>query len=233
MAERKDGDTMSQKDKQASGAPASASAEAGATSAGIGAAAGSSRGDKGNGGAGRGDRAARGGSQPDAAAAAHEAVADARGVTQQFAGEVRGAAESLLDEGKDRAIGTVHGVAQALRKTAEGLQEAEGGEFVARYAERAADQIERFTDSMRDRHLTDLVADLDDFARRQPTLFLVGAVAAGFVVGRFMAASGERRPHEPAAQGREYRSRASRDGAQGRTGMAGYGAGAYGTRGNA
>jgi hypothetical protein len=158
---------------------------------------------------------------------------EARGVTDQLAGEIRSAAESLLDEGKGRAIDTVHGVAEALRKTAEGLQEAEGGEFVARYAEQAADQIERFTDSLRDRHLGDIVADIDDFARRQPTLFLLGAVAAGFVVGRFMAASSERRHHQAAATGREYRGRAAGNGGQARSGMAGYGAGGYGTRGNA
>jgi hypothetical protein len=161
-------------------------------------------------------------------------------MTDQITGEIRSAAESLLDEGKGRAIGTVQGVAEALRKTAEGLHEAEGGEFVARYAEQAADQIERFTDSIRDRHLGDIVADIDDFARRQPTLFLLGAVAAGFAVGRLMAASSERR-HQgattrdatargaTAARG-DYRSRHGRDT---REGMAGYGAGAYGTRGTA
>jgi hypothetical protein len=267
MAERKDGgDSVPQKEKQMAGAAAgttgaaanlasksgasssqaagSQAAGGGATSAGVGTAAGASLGDKGNGDRGAGnERGSRGGSQggPDVAAAAHEAMKNPRGVADQFAGEIRGAAESLLDEGKDRAIDTVHGVAQALRKTAEGLQEAEGGEFVARYAEQAADQIERFTESMRDRHLTDVVADLDDFARRQPTLFLVGAVAAGFIVGRFMSASGDRRRHEAATYGRTSpghasQGRASRDGgAQGRAGgMAGYGAGAYGsTRGNA
>jgi hypothetical protein len=125
---------------------------------------------------------------------AGDAVDQARGMAGQLAQDVREVAESLIDEQKERAAGHVTGVAEALRKTAEGL--GEHNEVVGRYAEQAADQVERFAESIRDRNLGDLIADVDDFARRQPTMFLVGAVALGFVVGRFMAASSERTRRE-------------------------------------
>jgi hypothetical protein len=140
------------------------------------------------GGPGKGDRA------KEALAAARKvasgAAEQARSVAGQLAGDVREVAESLIDEQKERAAAHVGGVAEALRKTAAGLQDE--NEFVARYAARAADEIARFGESVRERGIGDIVADIDAFARRQPTLFLVGAVAAGFVVGRFMAASADR-----------------------------------------
>jgi hypothetical protein len=39
---------------------------------------------------------------------------------------------------------------------------------------------------MRERHWGELVADTEDFARRQPAWFVLGAVATGFVLGRLL-----------------------------------------------
>jgi hypothetical protein len=157
----------------------------------------------------------------------------ARGMAGQIFGSVRHAAEGLLDEQKDRAVDAVGGVAQVLRRTAQSLEGENEG--IARYAEQAADQVERFTENIRERHLGDIVADLDDFARRQPTLFLIGAVAAGFVVGRFIASSAERSQAD--LGGGSARSRADYAQSRGGARTAGYGASSSsnfpGTRGNA
>jgi hypothetical protein len=125
---------------------------------------------------------------------AEHAIGQTRGMAHQLFGDVREAAEEMLDERKERAADSVHGVADALRRTAGNLKGE--NEAIARYAEQAADTVARFSDTVRERRFGDMIADLDDFARRQPTLFLVGAVAAGFIAGRFMAASAERQ--EPA-----------------------------------
>jgi hypothetical protein len=156
-------------------------------------------------------------------------VAEAKNMAGQIFGDVRNAAEQMLEERKARAADQVHGVAQALRRTAEGVKGE--NDLVGRYAEQAADTVERFADTFRERRIGDLVAELDGFARRSPTLFLLGAVAAGFVVGRFMAASGERKQES----GYEYRDEPRRGRSAQRTQTAGYGAnGNYsGTRGNA
>jgi hypothetical protein len=56
---------------------------------------------------------------------------------------------------------------------------------------------------MRERHWGELVADTEDFARRQPTWFVLGAVATGFVLGRLLwgASAGERQ-HDAAGSSR-------------------------------
>jgi hypothetical protein len=123
-------------------------------------------------------------------ASADDAVETTRGVAHQLFGDVRSAAEEMLEERKGRAAESVQGVAHALRRTAGDLKGE--NEAIARYAEQAADTVERFSSTVRERRFGDMIADLDDFARRQPTLFLVGAIAAGFVTGRFLAATAER-----------------------------------------
>jgi len=44
----------------------------------------------------------------------------------------------------------------------------------------------------------ELAADAEDFARRQPTWFVLGAVATGFVVGRLLWTSTGGRRHDAA-----------------------------------
>jgi hypothetical protein len=122
--------------------------------------------------------------------AAEDAVETTRGMAHQLFGDVRNAAEEMLEERKERAAESVHGVADALRRTAGDLKGE--NETMARYAERAAETVERFSSTVRERRLGDMIGELDDLARRQPTLFLVGAIAAGFITGRFLAASAER-----------------------------------------
>lgn len=111
--------------------------------------------------------------------------------------QMRDAAESLLDEQKERMADAVHGLADALRHAADTL-ERDDKAAVARYADQAAEQIDRFSTTMREQHLKDMVASTESFARRQPVLFVAGAVAAGFVVGRLLTRSSESGPSAPA-----------------------------------
>jgi ElaB/YqjD/DUF883 family membrane-anchored ribosome-binding protein len=100
--------------------------------------------------------------------------------------QMRDAAGSLIDEQKERMAVAVHGVADMLRRTADTL-ERENNATAAHYADKAAMQIDRLSDTVRNRELGEMVASTEDFARRQPALFIAGAVAAGFVIGRLLA----------------------------------------------
>jgi ElaB/YqjD/DUF883 family membrane-anchored ribosome-binding protein len=100
--------------------------------------------------------------------------------------QMRDAAESLIDEQKERMAVAVHGVADMLRRTADTLEH-ENNATAAHYAGQAAARIDRFSDTVRNRELGEMVASTEDFARRQPALFIAGAVAAGFVIGRLLA----------------------------------------------
>jgi hypothetical protein len=108
-------------------------------------------------------------------------------IAEQVVEDLRTAAGSLLTEQRGRAADTVHGIAEALHRTAETLHREQMP--LAPYADRVADQIDAFSARIREQRWSDLLADAEAVAHRQPALFLVGAVAAGFIAGRFMTAS--------------------------------------------
>lgn len=130
---------------------------------------------------------------------AEEAAGKAEGLKQ----EAKERAGRLLDEAKDRARSAIdqqkEGLAQdvgdfahALRASASDLQEHNKG-YVARYVEQAASGVEQIADTLHRQDLGDLVRQTEDFARRQPGLFIGGAVAAGFALARFLKSSADRR----------------------------------------
>jgi ElaB/YqjD/DUF883 family membrane-anchored ribosome-binding protein len=109
--------------------------------------------------------------------------------------QLRAAAESLLSEQKERAAEAVHCLADVLRQAADTFEREERG-IVAHYVDAAAAQIDRVSETMHRRSLEDVLASAEDVARRQPALFLTGAVAVGFLVGRVLSRVGDGdRPH--------------------------------------
>jgi hypothetical protein len=115
-------------------------------------------------------------------------------VVTEFLDAARSAAESLLEEQKRQIAERVSGIARALQNAAQPLHESQS-HVIGGYLEEAAAQVHSLSRTMRERHWGELVADTADFARRQPTWFVLGAVATGFVVGRLLWTSiGGRRP---------------------------------------
>jgi ElaB/YqjD/DUF883 family membrane-anchored ribosome-binding protein len=130
----------------------------------------------------------------------------ARGKAESLKEEAKERAGRLLDEAKDRARSAIdqrkEGLAQdvgdfahALRASASDLQKHDKG-YVAHYVEQAASSVEQIADTLHRQDLKDLVRHTEDFARRQPGLFIGGAVAAGFALARFLKSSAERRTIE-------------------------------------
>ncbi|HMD65942.1 MAG TPA: hypothetical protein VKG22_04745 [Stellaceae bacterium] len=103
----------------------------------------------------------------------------------------RSAVEALLDEQKQQAAERVKGIAVAVRCAAQSLERSDS-RAIARYAERAADQIEGFSLLIRERRWGEIVADTGNFARRRPSLFLLGAAAAGYLAGRLLSVPTDR-----------------------------------------
>ena len=122
-------------------------------------------------------------------------------VVTEFLDAARSAAESLLEEQKRQIADRASGIAKALRSAAQPLDESQS-RVVARYLDEAATQVDEFSRTMRERHWGELVADTEDFARRQPTWFVLGAVATGFVLGRLLWASAGERQHDAARSSR-------------------------------
>lgn len=106
-------------------------------------------------------------------------------------GGVRGmaskAGEKIMDTAeRQKAVGAdyVDGIAEAVRRAA--------GEFegqvpqAAQYIRYAADQMETMSDSLRRRDISQMMHDVQSFARRQPTAFLGISFLAGFAAVRFL-----------------------------------------------
>jgi len=97
-------------------------------------------------------------------------------------------AKSALSGQKEEAAGQLHGLAQALRETSGQLRDQDQGTF-ANYSNQVADQIDRVSSYLQDRDVNDLMRDAEDFARRQPELFIGGAFTLGLLAARFMKSS--------------------------------------------
>ena len=116
----------------------------------------------------------------------------AKQTTGQVVEQVQQQATTRLDRQKETAAVGLKSVADAVRQTGQSLREQEQGgiaQYAAEYGERAAEQIERFTDYLRERDVNQLVAEVEDFARRQPALFIGGAFLLGFAGSRFLKSS--------------------------------------------
>ena len=112
---------------------------------------------------------------------AREAAADAQ---QKVSEELR----LRVDSTRTRAADALGSVAQALTSSVEQLRnenQAVPGDYVAR----AGNQIRRASDYLRNTTTDDLVRNAEDFARRQPAVFLGGAFALGFLAARLVKSS--------------------------------------------
>jgi len=105
----------------------------------------------------------------------------------------RKVAEQLKQEGKERiergkasAADQVDHVATALKSAGDELG---GRSALGNYANQFAGSIGRLGQRLRDSSVEDLAGDLQATARRNPTMFLLGGVALGFVLARLLKAS--------------------------------------------
>lgn len=114
---------------------------------------------------------------------------------QEKAGQVADAAKqqatSRLESQKERAVGGLGTAAHAIRQVGQQLREQEQPS-IAQYADKAAEQVERFSGYLRQKDVDQLIREAEGFARRQPTAFLGGAFALGLLAARFLKSSGRR-----------------------------------------
>jgi len=118
-------------------------------------------------------------------------VADqAKAVVGDTAGKVRDQALSQIDAQKGRATDALSNISQAVRKTGDHLREQDQAS-IAQYADAAAEQIDRFSTYLNNRDIGQMATELQHFARRQPAVFLGGALVAGLIAARFLKSSSQ------------------------------------------
>jgi hypothetical protein len=127
-----------------------------------------------------------------AEAAARETEELARAVKE----ETRETARAVADSQRRVAAGRLHGLSAGLRDSARSLEIHEEGRYAAPWVERAAEGLDRVAATLEQEDAQGLVARSEDFARRNPAVFLGGAAAAGFALARFLRSSSARRRWE-------------------------------------
>lgn len=94
-----------------------------------------------------------------------------------------------IESGKRSAADQIDQVAQALNRAGEELNQSQP--TLANYASQIASSVSTFANRLRDGNMDDLIADTRELARRNPGLFLLGGVALGFALSRFLKASAD------------------------------------------
>ena len=102
--------------------------------------------------------------------------------------KARERATAQLTEQKNRAVDGIGSVTQAVRQSTQQLRDQQH-ETLAQYVERAAGQVDRLAEHLRNKDVGDLFQDAQRLARRQPALFIGSAFALGLIGARFLKSS--------------------------------------------
>ena len=96
---------------------------------------------------------------------------------------------SRVDEQKNRAADGLGGIADVFRAAGDELRNE--NETLASYVDMASDQLKRFATQIRERGVSDMMDDVNRFARRRPALFIGGAFLLGVGLARFLKSSSD------------------------------------------
>lgn len=135
-------------------------------------------------------------------------VRDVADQAQQRAQDAKGQAKARVREQVDQrstqAGEQVGGAASDMRSVAEELRN-QGKDTPARYAEQAADRVERIGGYLRDADGDRILRDAEDLGRRQPWVVIAGGLALGFAASRVLKASSADRYRSSQADGASER----------------------------
>jgi hypothetical protein len=116
----------------------------------------------------------------------------AKKATGEIVNQVQQRANSALAQQTESAATDLTSVVNAVRRFGESLSEQEMGPIArcaAEYGGRGADNLERFTEYIRQQDSRKLLGDVQDFGRRRPTLMLGGAFLLGLACARLIKSS--------------------------------------------
>lgn len=114
-----------------------------------------------------------------------EAVSQAEDQAVKLVGMAREQATMQVATQKERAAGILGALGTALHDASRQVREQEDAP-IADSLDMAADQVERLSRMLNEQDIGQLIDTAQQFARRQPMLFLAAAIAVGFVGTRFL-----------------------------------------------
>ncbi|MGE5545737.1 MAG: hypothetical protein ACM33T_02485 [Solirubrobacterales bacterium] len=113
-----------------------------------------------------------------------------RAGTGQALDEAKTMVRDAADQQRRKAAESLGGMAQALHRSAQDLKTENG--MLAQYTDIAADKLDQVAGYLRQSDWNDILEGAENVARRQPYWFIGGAMAAGFVMARFVKNSSRR-----------------------------------------
>jgi hypothetical protein len=128
---------------------------------------------------------------------AQEAAGQAQEKAQEAAGQARDRVREQIDQRSTQAGEQVRTHASNLRSVGDSLRE-QGQDQPAKFADQAADRLERAGGWLADSDADRILGDVEDFARRNPWAVMAGGLALGFAASRMLKASSTERYNNPA-----------------------------------
>lgn len=124
----------------------------------------------------------------DLKAQSQDVVGQAQEQAQNLVNTAREQATSQLTTQKERAADSLTTIVTALQAASQEVRNQDGGPM-ADYIDTAASQVDQIATALRDQDISQLLKTTEQFARRQPALFLAAAFALGFAGTRFLKSS--------------------------------------------
>lgn len=152
-----------------------------------------------------------------AASGAGEAKSQTAEQAQEYGRRVRERGEAAFEQGAGIAADQTRRIADALHATSENLAR-ENQPGLAQYLSDAADGLNRFSNRFTRGDVEGLLREARDTAKRNPALLLGGAIAAGFLLTRFLRSTEAASSEVPAGTGALYRAPTATPSASVRTG---------------
>lgn len=116
-------------------------------------------------------------------------LAKVKGEASRLRGEAGTRARGAAEEGKVKASETLGSLARSTRDAA-GQFSGTQAEPLTQYINSAADSLESLARRIDEKSVDELLDDAREMVRRSPAIAIGAAVAAGFVLSRFLKASG-------------------------------------------
>ncbi|WP_232629308.1 hypothetical protein [Methylobacterium sp. Leaf118] len=120
---------------------------------------------------------------------AHVAAERGRG----FAAAARKHALSYVDDRKSEAARSVSDLARSLKDSGKTFDDRPN---IRAFFDSAAEGLDDLSGSIERRSLDDIYAEAEAYARRSPVTVAVATFAAGFLLARFIKASGQPEPYD-------------------------------------
>jgi len=128
----------------------------------------------------------------DVQAQATEIAGEAKQQAGELIGQAKEQATNAFTQQREQAVSGLGSLADALRTTAQSLKESNDGAQagIGQFVDDAAERLAQSADFLRDKDASQLLHDVQDFAKKQPLAFVGAAFGVGIIAARMLKGTG-------------------------------------------